>query len=268
MAKETDNMGVSPQSEAQPVRRLRQSKRRGLSMTVNLVVGDVVSHVTLENVSATGMGLRDWSGLTCPRDVQVQLPDGRLLAALVCWAGKGRIGLKLVERLHQDDPLLQDHASVGGCSPKSVSYKFGQEFTKPGSRNILVAEALRSVGLVMKGVLEKAGNTVDLVENGLAVVEAARLKIYDLVLIDSQISLMPGDVAAARIRRMQSQSGQCAIIAVSSDPNDAETVGPAFDAHLVKPIRPAVLLDRVADTLARHELNSMNSLVGKVANAA
>jgi CheY-like chemotaxis protein len=240
-------------------------------MAVNLVAGDVVSHVTLENVSATGMGVRDWSGLTCPRDVQVQLPDGRLLAAIVCWAGKGRIGVKLVERLQQDDPLLQDDGLVVFSEPdrvKSVSVKFGMGSAKASGRNILVADAFRSVGLVIKGILEKAGNHVDVVENGLALVEAARLKVYDLVLIDSQLPLMSGAAAAARIRQMPWPSGQCSIIAVSSEPADGQRLVSAFDAHLVKPIRPTVLLDQVADTLARHELNSMNSVVAKVSNAA
>jgi CheY-like chemotaxis protein len=240
-------------------------------MVVNLVAGDVVSHVTLENVSATGMGLRDWYGLRCPRDVQVQLPDGRLLAAAVCWVGKGRIGLKLVERLQQEDPLLQDDGLVVFPKPdraKSVSVKFGMGSATASGRSILVADAFRSVGLVIKGILEKAGNHVDVVENGLALVEATRMKTYDLVLIDNQLPLMSGPVAAARVRQMPWPSGQCSMIAVSSDAADGQRLGSTFDAHILKPIRPTVLLDQVADTLARHELNSMNSMVAKVSNAA
>jgi CheY-like chemotaxis protein len=269
MSKESNATTLIGTPSPDAIRRLRQSKRRGLSIAVNLVAAGVVSHVTLENVSSTGMGLRDWSGLTCPRDVEVQLPDGRMLSAAVCWVGKGRIGLRLVERLQQLDPLLQDNGLLVGLAPhraKSVSIKFDTE--SASARTILVADAFRSVGLLMKGILEKAGNTVDVFDNGLAVIEAVRQKAYDLVLIDSQISMMSAAVAATRIRQMPSPFGQCSIIVVSSGSADNWSHGTTFDAHLVKPIRPAALLEQVADTLARHELNAMNELISNVSNAA
>jgi CheY-like chemotaxis protein len=268
MSQESRNSNLSQSNQPPKVRVLRHAKRRGLSMVVNLIADDVVRHVTLENVSASGMGFLCQSDLPHSGAVQVQLPDGRLLSAVVCWVGNGRIGVKLVERLQQDDPLLlQD----GAVNPSASSHakpaataaiaRFAPVNNDRAGLNILVADAFRSISYLMKGILEKAGNNVDMVENGLELVEATRRKIYDLVLIDSHIPLMSGDVAAAQIRKLPAPFGQCSIIAVSAETLDERhfrSQGSVVDAYLAKPIRPARLLEQVAAVRARRELEQLD----------
>jgi CheY-like chemotaxis protein len=250
-------------------------------MVVNLIADDVVRHVTLENVSASGMGFLCQSDLPHSGAVQVQLPDGRLLSAVVCWVGNGRIGVKLVERLQQDDPLLQQDGAVNPsvsshAKPAATAAiaRFAPANNDRAGLNILVADAFRSISYLMKGILEKAGNNVDMVENGLELVEATRRKIYDLVLIDSHIPLMSGDVAAAQIRKLPAPFGQCSIIAVSAETLDERhfrSQGSVVDAYLAKPIRPARLLEQVAAVRARRELEQLDMaepFMARASNAA
>jgi CheY-like chemotaxis protein len=269
---------VPPTIAAQNIRRLRQAKRRGLSLTANLVANGVVSHVTLENVSATGMGFRSAPDLAVAQNVEVQLPSGRLMAAIICWVGKGgRIGVKLAARLQKDDPLLlcdgiadvpdATHAKpANGAAP----YQFGPVSSQGTGRSILIADGFRSICYLMKSVLEKDGNTVDFVENGLALVDAAGLKAYDVVVIDSQLPLMTGDVAAARIRSLPAPFSLCSIIAVAPETlHNAK--GSVADAYLAKPIRPARLLEQVAAVRARREQelqNAAHSFMARASNAA
>jgi CheY-like chemotaxis protein len=291
MTQQADIATVQQAQSPRKIRQLRQSKRCGLSMTVNLVVDGVVSTLTLENVSATGMGLHGWphfetGSLVSSRDVQIQLPDSRVLAVQVCWAGKGRIGVQLVQRLRQDDPLLLRSASVEAQGPRhtkplerlarvpfrgeTAQQLFGRGIGREINKSILVADPFRSVGLLIKGILEKAGNTVDVVDNGLALVEAARSRPYDVVLIDSQISLLGGSSAVTRIRQLPAPFGGCSIIALSTDAVGRQfgTAGVVADGVLTKPIRPAALLEQVAAVRAARALEAMTTLTARVANAA
>jgi CheY-like chemotaxis protein len=266
MSTETTTAGLITDIESQNVRHLRQSKRRGLAITVNLIANGTVTHVTLENVSNTGLGLRGVADLQGASEVQVQLPNGRVLDVTVCWSGHGRIGTKLAERLAQDDPLLQAEGSLAFSDPVParaagsamvLPFQFSSA-TKEASDgpSILVGDGFRSICYLLKGILERAGNNVDFVENGLAMVEAARIKAYDVVLIDSHMPLMSGDVVAAQIRRLPGAFGQCSIIAVSAETLDDRhfrSQGDA-DAYLSKPIHPGRLLEQVAAVRARKAL--------------
>jgi CheY-like chemotaxis protein len=277
MTKHSDPSTLASGAAPRSIRHLRQSKRRGLAITVNLVADGVASVVTLDNVSATGVGLRGWSGLSCSGEVHIQLPDGRSLAATVCWVGSGRIGAKLVERLHQDDPLLQNDGAEQ-FKVATVTSSMSQQCHPVGKGRtggtILVADGFRSICLLIKGVLEKAGHTVDFVENGLALVQAAGRKPYSVVLIDSHLPLMSGDVAAARIRKLAGPFGQCSIIAVSAETLDARhfrTNNSVVDGYLAKPMSPCRLLEQVTAVMARRELEQAVAVEPfrlKVANAA
>lgn len=279
MTQKLKSEGLSQTVQALNIRKLRQAKRRGLSLAVNLIVDGVVSHVTMENVSASGLGLRDTPDVPRSTDVQVQLSCGRVLAAIVRWTIKGQMGLNLVARLENDDPLLQSDRAASPPARRAdasaiVPAQFGSAAKAASGLSILVGDGFRSICYLIKGILEQAGNTVDFVENGLALVDAARHKIYDVVLIDSHIPLLSGDVAAVEIRKLAAPFNQCSIIAVSAETLDERHVrsqGDAADAYLAKPIRPARLLEQVAAVRARRDLAQQDevcSFAVKVANAA
>ena len=258
MSAASTNANLIQDIETQNVRHLRQAQRRGLSIIVNLIANGRVSHVTLENVSNTGLGLRGDFDVGDATEVQVQFPNGRMVAALVCWVRAGRLGTKLVTRLQKDDPLLNSGDALAFSDPiptrptgavMVVPFQFGSRAMSSTGSRILVGDGFRSICFLLKGILEKAGNVVDFVETGLAVVEAARLKRYDVVLVDSQIPLMSIDVVTSQIRRLPAPFNDCSIITVVTEMPESVQVldqGAMVDGYLTKPIHPAQLLEVVA----------------------
>jgi CheY-like chemotaxis protein len=87
-------------------------------------------------------------------------------------------------------------------------------------------------------MLEALGYAADLVENGLAAVDAVAHRRYDLVLMDVQMPLMDGLEATRRIRRLpQPQPFIVAMTASVLDSDRQQCVEAGMDRHLPKPIR-------------------------------
>jgi two-component system sensor histidine kinase BarA len=90
-------------------------------------------------------------------------------------------------------------------------------------------------------MLEKSGNQVTAVENGLEAVYAASQNSFDLILMDLQMPEMDGITAARRIRTPGELNQFTRIIAVSAHadvegPNGLAAAG--FDDALLKPVKP------------------------------
>jgi PAS domain S-box-containing protein len=93
-------------------------------------------------------------------------------------------------------------------------------------------------------LLKRIGYEVDEAADGRAAVAAAAATEYDAVLMDCEMPIMDGYMAAAAIRRLEGASGRVPIVAVTAsamkdDVERALAVG--MDAHLAKPIRLAKL---------------------------
>ena len=69
-------------------------------------------------------------------------------------------------------------------------------------RRVLLAEDNDINQEVARGLLEAGGLVVDVADNGLIAVEAARQQVYDLILMDMQMPVMDGVTAAMEIRQI------------------------------------------------------------------
>jgi hypothetical protein len=58
------------------------------------------------DVSATGLGLDNATGLMLKQVIEVELKDGRVLAGTVVWAKHGRAGIEFLTALAPNDPLI------------------------------------------------------------------------------------------------------------------------------------------------------------------
>jgi hypothetical protein len=58
------------------------------------------------DVSATGLGLDNATGLMLKQVIEVELKDGRVLAGTVVWARHGRAGIEFLTALAPNDPLI------------------------------------------------------------------------------------------------------------------------------------------------------------------
>ncbi len=106
--------------------------------------------------------------------------------------------------------------------------------------NVLVAEDNVTNQIVARGMLEQAGLTVDMVDNGREAVAAAENCTYDLIFMDCQMPVMDGYEATGRIRRLEQQSGSAGVPvialtahAMKGDREHCLAVG--MDDHLSKP---------------------------------
>ena len=113
--------------------------------------------------------------------------------------------------------------------------------------HVLVAEDNVTNQIVARGMLEQAGLTVDMVDNGRKAVAAAESGAYDMIFMDCQMPVMDGYEATDRIRRLEKEAGstQVPIIALTAhamkgDRENCLTVG--MDDYLSKPFTERQLL--------------------------
>jgi two-component system, sensor histidine kinase and response regulator len=98
-------------------------------------------------------------------------------------------------------------------------------------------------------VLEKHGHRVVAVSNGMAALELSELRRFDVILMDVQMPQLDGISAAMAIREKEKRNGvRVPIIALTAHAmtGDRERCFNAgMDGYLIKPIRPAALLQTV-----------------------
>jgi signal transduction histidine kinase/CheY-like chemotaxis protein/HPt (histidine-containing phosphotransfer) domain-containing protein len=130
--------------------------------------------------------------------------------------------------------------------------------------HILLAEDNHVNQMVAAGVLQQAGMTCDVVNNGAQAVEAVKTFEYDLVLMDCQMPEMDGFEAARRIRALEAEgqlgdhqpggSGTLPIVALTANAvkGDRERCLEAgMTDHITKPINPKLILQKIEELCGR-----------------
>ena len=84
----------------------RTEQRRTVNLNAAISIGSVKYPVILENVTTLGFGLASSMWFKPLSEVTVELPDGRCMIAYVRWAQNGKVGVRLLEPLDLNDPLL------------------------------------------------------------------------------------------------------------------------------------------------------------------
>jgi CheY-like chemotaxis protein/HPt (histidine-containing phosphotransfer) domain-containing protein len=116
--------------------------------------------------------------------------------------------------------------------------------------HVLLAEDNPVSERVTRAMLEKLGFHVDAVGDGSEAVDAAALTPYRAILLDCQLPVLDGYLAASEIRRWQGASRRTPIIAVTaSDPeiDEKRCRESGMDDYITKP----VTLQALTDVLAR-----------------
>jgi len=118
---------------------------------------------------------------------------------------------------------------------------------------ILVAEDNAANQALVIGYLQHLGHVCDMVGNGLAAVQAAERRLYDLILMDIHMPVLDGIKATRRIRALArgSEPFIAALTAYTLPGHRQECLDAGMNDYLSKPCRLGSL-SRVVEKAARH----------------
>lgn len=125
-----------------------------------------------------------------------------------------------------------------------------------GSDNLrlLAAEDNPTNQQVLAAVMSSLGIEIHIVSDGKEAVDAWRVGVYDLILMDIQMPTMDGITAAVEIRKAEMTSGRrrTPIVALTANAlthQVEEYLAAGMDAHVAKPIEIAKLYDAISAVL-------------------
>jgi CheY-like chemotaxis protein len=150
-----------------------------------------------------------------------------------------------------------------------VAQQLTQEETisRPGRplRVLLAEDNLVNQKLAVR-FLEKAGHSVEVVNNGAEALAALERGTYDVVLMDVQMPVMGGFEATAALRERERITGRHQLIvattahAMKGDREQCEAAG--MDAYIAKPIQQRELFGVLAELFPAEEPESTSNLAG------
>lgn len=115
--------------------------------------------------------------------------------------------------------------------------------------NVLVADDNATNRAVLAKILERAGFTATMVENGDQALDAVEKEQYDALLLDRNMPIMGGVEAVRALRALEAGQTHTPVIILSADVTDEarqEAISNGADVFLTKPIQAARLLDAIA----------------------
>ncbi|MGP8251516.1 MAG: PAS domain S-box protein [Terracidiphilus sp.] len=128
------------------------------------------------------------------------------------------------------------------------------DFSGRGVR-ILLVEDNEINQQIAEDIMQQAGLIVDIAGDGSKAVEAVQRTTFDAIVMDVQMPVMDGYEATRRIRALESSSTRIPIIAMTANAmaeDERKSLAAGMDAHITKPINPAVLLQTLAVSLKIH----------------
>ena len=159
--------------------------------------------------------------------------------------------------------LYSTNAEGTGSATGIATVRSPQPKLTPRSLRILLAEDNKINQKFAVAILEKAGHSIDVVENGLQAVDAVRRNEYDVLLMDIQMPELDGIGATRQIRALPEPKCDIPIIALTANAMtgaEKQYLEAGMDAYVSKPIQPAELFTKLADVA--------NAIVGSPAVSA
>jgi two-component system, sensor histidine kinase RpfC len=154
------------------------------------------------------------------------------------------------------DPTAFDMEGINGKKDKVVSLDdpFVRHRARVKNLNILVADDIAANRIVMQRLLERAGHTVHLAENGEDALDKLADSVFDIVFVDLHMPGISGLDVIRQARVMQSGVKAIPLVALSADATTesiSEAEGAGASLFLTKPIVVAKLLDAIIDLLKK-----------------
>lgn len=131
-------------------------------------------------------------------------------------------------------PTPEQHATARAMTAAAPTRELG-------TARILLAEDNATNQFVARRMLEKLGYGVDIANNGVEAVEAARRRRYDLIFMDCHMPVLDGFAASRTIRAHEPDGQRVPIVAMTAlafRSDQARCIDAGMDDHLAKPVRP------------------------------
>ncbi len=193
--------------------------------------------------------LPDGSGVDLPKYLRERVPPCVLLHS-IRWADKTPSGFSATL------PKPSRHAAVARCvrelfggtsKQRTGGSVSGEAACDLSQHRVLLVDDHEINRRFVQIVLNKLGCTPDIAENGIAAVDLATQKAYDIIVMDVQMPGMDGLTASRKIREIESidaKRERAAIIALTASAmsgEDKRCHDAGMDYYLSKPLRPQVL---------------------------
>lgn len=111
------------------------------------------------------------------------------------------------------------------------------------SKKVLIVDDSLTVRLYHRQILQKENYECDEAENGMEALEKARLKEYDLYLVDINMPILDGYSFVKRLRAGEGSIAPVIMVSTESEQLDQDL---AFEngasLYLIKPVRPEDLI--------------------------
>ena len=244
--------------------RLRQVISNLLSNAVKFTRGGEVALTICRQGERIAFAVRD-TGIGIPADKQGELfrSFGQIDGSITRTYGGTGLGLAISRGLVE---LMGGKLEVESAVGLGARFFFdlplepGRPVVEPAAPilgrklRILVAEDTDVNQMLIRLLLTEDGHAVTVVDNGASAVDAVSRQDYDLVLMDMQMPIMDGVVAAQRIRALPSAAGRLPILALTANvlPEDVAACRDAgMQGYLSKPIDPSRLRSAIAEIAAQ-----------------
>ncbi len=158
-------------------------------------------------------------------------------------------------------PVLLDDAPDGAAAGKDAADSdvagrndVNRQAVTESAAHILLVEDTQANLRLMTHLLERMGYRVTSATTGLEAVDLYGMDPPDLILMDIQMPVMDGMEATRFIRSLEQGQGRVPIVAMTANAMEGERQAcydAGMDDFLSKPVKPAVLAERVRHWLAR-----------------
>ena len=175
------------------------------------------------------------------------------------------LGLAICKRLIEamgGSITVSSHEAIGStftfqfpCEVAAASVTPPRPAAQPKRRggHVLLVEDNPVNRQVAEALLDRIGMTVSVAENGLAAIDAIRLRSFDLVLMDMQMPVMDGLTATRKLRADGSTIRIVGLTANAFESDKADCLAAGMDDFVTKPVTRAKL-EAVIDALELPEI--------------
>jgi CheY-like chemotaxis protein len=163
------------------------------------------------------------------------------------------IGIPQKELITQANPAEGSDRSpeINVQAPSPITNKLA---TASASKTVLLVEDNKINQKLAMALLAKLGYTIDLAENGLEAVSAAKMKQYSIILMDMQMPVMGGIEATQQIRSVDGPNIHTPIIALTANAMESDNkacLAAGMNDFLTKPINRERMVSCIARWIER-----------------